>query len=88
MFWLLSPPGTRSGFQPATILKPADSSRWKSAEFPVANEASTRSAVAASMQSVKEPRRRPERVNKVADNAASSAIKGTCSWTMRAARSI
>ncbi len=48
------------------------SRRWKSAGFVVASRAPTRMALAAIMQSMKVPRRRPERLNAAAATWASS----------------
>jgi len=61
------------------------SKRWMSVGFDVARDASARTAVAAIIQSVSDPLRRPDWLNKLADNTASSTIKGTVVGTTRAA---
>ena len=52
------------------IVKPESSNRRKSAVFAVAMGASAASAVAAIMQSIREPRRLPDSLNKRAASAA------------------
>ncbi len=71
--------------QAVTISRPAASKRPKSSGFVVAMDAPTRSATAAIMQSVREPRRRPARLNNRAVPAESSAVNSTGSPTIRVA---
>ena len=74
-------------FQTAVNVNPSASNRRKSEGLTVASAASARSAMAAIMQSRREPRRRPDVLNRRAATGASSSVKATCSETSCAASS-
>src|SRR5437879_13573330 len=70
---------------PAASRSPADSKRRKSIVFTVASVAPVRIAAAALVQSPREPRRRPPRLNSRADSGPSSPRDGNgCPPTLMA----
>src|SRR2546428_7023600 len=72
---------------PAASRSPADSKRRRSIVIPVASVAPVRVAAESIMQSPKEPRRRPTRLNSRADSGPSSPRNGNGSPTILMASS-
>ena len=73
---------------PYTSARPEPSNRRKSVVFAVAMDASSARAVAATIQSIKDPRRLPALLNKRAAIAACSGVKSCCCPTILVAKDI
>ena len=73
---------------PYTSARPEPSNRRKSGVFAVAMDASSARAVAATIQSIKDPRRLPALLNKRAAIAACSGVKSCCCPTILVAKDI